>query len=94
MLINRLNRPKYVFLSLTALSAAVYLGAILALGPVTEVSLLDADEQEYYNLASDLLHGKYEFSTRRTPFHPLILALFRLVTFDNLVATQLLTTHS
>lgn len=92
MIFDRLNRLRYLFLALMALSAIVYLGSSLALGPNTEVDHLDPDEQEYYSLASDLLYGEYEFNSRRTLFYPLILVLFRLVTFDNLVATQLLAT--
>ncbi|MEQ9548120.1 MAG: phospholipid carrier-dependent glycosyltransferase [Coleofasciculus sp. G3-WIS-01] len=74
------------------MAVIVHLGASLALNPVVEAKFLDADEQEYYRLAGELLHGEYEFQSRRTLGFVLILALFRLVTQENLIATQLLTT--
>ena len=87
---HRLNQPKYLFLFLIALSAFVCVGAALALGLAVDVSLLEADEKEYYDLAGELIQGKYEFNLRRPPIHVLMLALLRLVSFDNLVATQVL----
>ncbi|WP_427162005.1 ArnT family glycosyltransferase [Aliinostoc sp. HNIBRCY26] len=93
MLIRKLARPKYLFLLLLALSVAFKVGVSLLLIPLkTEPSLLDQDEQEYYFYAGDLLKGHYEFNSRRTLGHILILAIFRLITFDNFQATQLLTT--
>ncbi len=89
-MLNRLTKPKYLFLFLIALSASVCVGAALALDPAVDVSLLEADEKEYYDLAGELIQGTYKFNLRRPPIHVLILALLRLISFDNLVATQLL----
>jgi len=53
-------------LTLLTMAVIVHLGASLALSPVVEAQFLDADEQEYYRLAGDLLHGEYEFQCRCT----------------------------
>lgn len=87
-MLNRLAGSKYTFLLLATLSAIVYLGANLAISPRTQVGMLDADEQEYYNLAGNLLHGQYQFNPRRTVGHVFLLAIVRLITFDNFLATQ------
>jgi len=92
MFFDQLSRPKNILFTLLTMAVIVHLGASLALSPVVEAQFLDADEQEYYRLAGNLLHGEYEFQSRRTLGFVLILALFRLVTQDNLIATQLLTT--
>lgn len=93
MQIQKLTQPRYLFLLLLALSLSVRIGASLALGAVrADPSLLDVDEQEYYQYAGDLLQGKYEFNSRRTLGHIAVIALYRLLTFDHFVPTQLLAT--
>jgi hypothetical protein len=89
-ILARLSRPKYAFLMLTALSLTVYAIVSLALNYANNPSLLDADEQEYYALAGQLMHGDYTFNLRRPPIHLLVLAFLRHLTFDNLLATHLL----
>ncbi|WP_088892678.1 hypothetical protein [Leptolyngbya ohadii] len=93
MLLRKLTQPRYCFLFLLALSIVVRVGASLTVvGISSEVASLDLDEQEYYNLASDLLQGQYEFNARRTLGHIVVLALYRWLTFDNLFLTQVLAT--
>lgn len=87
---NKLSRPRYLFLAIMAFSAVTYLGFCLTLHPVAKVALLDIDEQEYYHLAEELIQGKYEFDPRRTLGYVIVLALLQLVTFGNLMAIQLL----
>lgn len=90
---DKLSQPRYLFLFLFVLSVTIYVGTSLTLVPLrTEPSFLDADEKEYYNLAGNLLQGKYEFNPRRTLGHVLLLTLFRGLTFDNFIGTQLLAT--
>jgi hypothetical protein len=72
------------------LSAVTYVGMSWALHPVKSPSHLETDAHEYYDIATRLLHGDYAFNPRRTPFYPLLLAGFRVLTFDKLEATQLL----
>lgn len=91
MLINKLTRSRYVFLFLLALSVTVRIGTSLTiLEPRSAPNLLDMDEQEYYQLAGNWLQGEYEFNARRPLGHVLVLVCYRLVTFDNFLATQLL----
>jgi 4-amino-4-deoxy-L-arabinose transferase-like glycosyltransferase len=93
MMLSKLGRPKYLFLLLLALSITFKVGVSLLLIPLkSEPTLLDQDEQEYYYYAGDLLNGKYEFNSRRTLGHILVIAIFRLITFDNFQLTQLLPT--
>jgi 4-amino-4-deoxy-L-arabinose transferase-like glycosyltransferase len=93
MMLKKLSQPRYFFLFLLALAIVVRVGASLTVvGFDADPSSLDMDEQEYYQYAGDLLNGTYEFNTRRTLGHVIVLALYRLVTFDNFIATQLLAT--
>jgi hypothetical protein len=90
---DKLNPPRTVFFLLLMLSVTVYVGTSLTLIPLkTEPIFLERDEQEYYELAGNLLKGEYEFNSRRTLGHVLVLALFRILTFDNFLGTQLLAT--
>jgi dolichyl-phosphate-mannose--protein O-mannosyl transferase len=63
---------------------------VAVLEPRANPTLLDSDEQEYYQLAGNLLKGDYEFNSRRTLGHILIVAIYRFITFDNFFAIQLL----
>jgi 4-amino-4-deoxy-L-arabinose transferase-like glycosyltransferase len=76
------------FLSIAAVIARVCL-SVLFLDLRTTPGLLDFDEQEYYQLAGNLLAGTYEHDPRRTIGHVILIAAYRLLTFDNLVAIQL-----
>ena len=93
MLVKRLSQSRHLFLLLLALALSVRIGASLALGAVrSDPSFLDMDEQEYYQYAGDLLRGEYQFSSRRTLGHVVVIALYRLLSFDNFTVTQLFTT--
>lgn len=84
------ERPKAMFSVLLALSAVVYVAAGLVLHRGSQVSRLDMDEQEYYQLSGELIHGQYTFSLRRPPVHLVVLAFLRLVMFDHLAGVQVL----
>src|SRR5689334_20954647 len=81
--------PAATLLLLMALSAAVTLLAF-ALRPVRLPAELDADAREYFDLAGRLLTGTFQFDSRRVLGHALVLAAFRAVTGDNMVALQVL----
>jgi hypothetical protein len=81
-------KPAYVFVVIFAVACAVNLTVLFAFGTVSQVSRLDNDEVEYYNLSGDLLHGTYEFSPRRVLGHAVILAALRLVSGDNMIALR------
>jgi hypothetical protein len=83
------KRTAIFFFRLTLLALAVCLAANIVLGVRADPSLLDVDEQQYYNLAGDLLRGEYEFNPQRTLGYAGVLALVRLLTFDNFYATQI-----
>jgi len=89
-IMSRINRPKYSFLLLAAVSLAVCVAATIILNRGSRPSILDADEQDYYILAGQLISGDYSFDVRRPPIHIAALAFMRLVTFDNLLATHVL----
>jgi 4-amino-4-deoxy-L-arabinose transferase-like glycosyltransferase len=90
--LRELSRSKAAktFVALLVVSALYYVVAGLALHPARSPAKLETDAHEYFNLSTDLLHGDYAFNARRTPFYPAILALFRLLTGDRFVATELL----
>jgi hypothetical protein len=88
--IERPYGPKAHVLFLTVFSIAVYVGTSLAIHRLDDPSRMDADEQEYYGLAGGLIHNGYTFSLRRPPVHVLILAILRILSFDNLPATRAL----
>src|SRR4051812_31354369 len=81
--------PVPALLLLMLLSAAVTLLAF-ALRPVRLPAELDADAREYFDLAGRLLTGTFQFDSRRVLGHALVLAAFRALTGDNLVALQVL----
>ncbi|XGV98275.1 MAG: hypothetical protein ACAF41_04930 [Leptolyngbya sp. BL-A-14] len=88
---NKLGKTQYLFLLLLTLAVVIRIWASLAILELrANPSLLDMDEQEYYQLAGNLLNGNYEFNSRRTLGHVLVLAAYRFITFDNFFATQLL----
>lgn len=90
-MLSKLGKTQYSFLLLLTLSVVIRIWASLTILELrANPSLLDMDEQEYYQLAGDLLNGHYEFNSRRTLGHVLILAAYRFITFDNFFATQLL----
>ena len=78
------------FVALLVVSALYYVAAGFALHPARGATKLETDAHEYFNISTKLLHGEYVFNARRTPFYPGILALFRVVTGDHFVATELL----
>jgi hypothetical protein len=82
--------PKAHVLFLTVFSIAVYVGVSLTLHRLDDPSHMDGDEREYYRLAGQLLDNSYTFSFRRTPIHLAILAVLRILSFDNLLATRAL----
>jgi hypothetical protein len=86
----RFCRANAYFLLLTAVSFVVHAGVSFAIHHADNPSFLDADEQGYYKLAGDLEHNNYTFNLQRTPIHLLVLSVVRVVTFDNLLATQVL----
>lgn len=83
------NNKAYSFVLLTALSFAVYAGVSFVRHRAGNPSLLDLDEQEYYALGAELLHGDY-FNLRRPPIYVVVLTFFRFLTFENLLAVHVL----
>ena len=78
-----------VFALLLVFSAAVSLSVAAMRGPRT-LEQLDADEQEYVELARDLLHGRYEYQSFRVLGHVVILAGALGLSGDSLFGAQLL----
>jgi 4-amino-4-deoxy-L-arabinose transferase-like glycosyltransferase len=66
-----------LFILLYALSLFVNICFGFAFRFKPSVSLLDMDEQEYWNIATQILDGTFEISARRTPAFPLFLAGLR-----------------
>lgn len=78
---------------LALLSLVVNLGALLWVRGHATVGNLDADEQEYWSLASNLLHGTlHDHPARRTIGFPLAVAALRWLTGDDYLRVQVLLT--
>jgi len=86
-------RPRRAWFShaLLLVSLAVHLVAVVALRGNHVPDMLDADEHEYWSLASSLLAGDWdEVLPRRTFPFPMLLAGLRLVWGPGYLGTQLL----
>jgi len=89
---NEWPRVGLTFLLLFLISWLLNLTCLFCLHPVTTPEKLDFDAREYYDLAGQVVDGSYQFDSRRVPGHFLILAAFRSVTGNNLIALQTLVT--
>jgi 4-amino-4-deoxy-L-arabinose transferase-like glycosyltransferase len=79
--------------ALLGAALAVNLAAVFLLRWHGSVTTLDADEQEYWNLAGNLLSGGIDtLPARRTLPFPLILAVLRSLVGDDYLRVQLLLT--
>lgn len=78
---------------LALLSLVVNAGALLWVRGHATVGTLDADEQEYWSLASNLLRGTlHDHPARRTIGFPLVVAALRWLVGDDYLRVQLLLT--
>jgi hypothetical protein len=84
--------PVRACITLFLLAFAVNLTAMFAMHRAATPERLEADESEYYGLAGDMLHGDYEFNSRRVVGHVLILAGARWLSCDNMLALQTIIT--
>lgn len=83
--------PGILFVALYAIALAAGLVVGVAVGYATAPGKLDFDEQEYWQLSSQLLDGSFAIFPRRTVAYPLILAAIRLVSPSFLVTQMLVT---
>lgn len=70
---NARPAPLLAFLAIFACAVAINF-SYSALTPASTVATLDADEQEYYALAQQLLDGEYQHQSRRVLGHVVLLA--------------------
>jgi 4-amino-4-deoxy-L-arabinose transferase-like glycosyltransferase len=85
---NRSRESITGFLSLSLLSAVLYLVVSLTIRCIEDPMRMDSDEQEYYSLAGAFLDHTYAFNLRRPPIYILVIYFIRLFTGDNLLATR------
>lgn len=64
-------------------------GVVLATRSHYTTAMLDLDELEYYDLAGELLQGRYDFNPRRVIGYFLLIASIRKVFGDSILAIQL-----
>ena len=88
--VRRYSCERTHLLCLIIAAALVYGTASFAFHHTDNPLSMDADEQEYYGLASALLNHSYMFDPQRPPIHVLILYILRVFTFDHLLATRVL----
>lgn len=83
--------PRNIMLALFLISLVVDLGFGFLLKFRPDPSQLDADELEYYKMASGMMAGTLEFTARRTLAFPLVLAAIRSVSENFLFLQAVMT---
>ena len=82
-------KPGVIFLALFLGSALINCGIAYKTRANLSPEMLEADEVEYFNLATQILEGRFEFHPRRVAGHSLLLATIREVVGDRVLYVQL-----
>ena len=76
---NVAQRPLPAFLVLFIVSALLNVVVGTLYGYRSSPQVLDRDELEYYDMATNMLAGHWDFGARRTLLYPLVIAALRLI---------------